>query len=103
MALLSILATCGNGCDHHTWQFLGMTKSFFMHGNALCLALCSVLPWEKLHGAMLKIPCVCEVINGLYCMHHFNLVNALFHFIVIIIALSTCTLIVTHAAHEHMI
>ena len=26
-----------------------------------------VLPREKLRGAMLKVPCVCEVINGVYC------------------------------------
>ena len=27
-----------------------------------------VLPREKLRGTMLKIPHVCEVIDGLYCM-----------------------------------
>jgi len=50
--IASILATHGNGCDYHAWQFLGMAKSFSMHDNALlCHALCLGLPWEKLHGA----------------------------------------------------
>ena len=67
MALLSILAKHGNGCDHHSWQFLGMARSFSTRGNA-CHTLCLGLPWEKLRGATLKIAHICEIIYGLYCI-----------------------------------
>ena len=41
-----------------------------------------VLPREKLHGSTLKIPHVCEVINGLYCMNtvSVSVYVAVFHF-----------------------